>query len=162
MPPAAANPTPIVIHQPKCGPSPPPLLSSSTAATAADGGEPPNPGGRGVEGWAETGCYFGWSGDDLKLSGWVPVGLLKSAGAGGAATGATATGAAAGASAAGASDTVATAMLPETGTVRVVLPDGCDVRVVENDRRGEEGCGAGDDADDAAAEDDAPAKRRRI
>ena len=136
VPPAAAAPTPIVIPEPVCGPPPPP---------PADGG-----GGGGAEGWAETGCYFGWSGDDLKLGGWVPVGLLKNAAGSGVGAVASGTGTAG------------------TGTVRVVLPEGCNVRVIENNRRAGElkksapGNGDGNgDGDDAAAEDESTAKRQR-
>jgi hypothetical protein len=98
MPLAVAVPTPIIIPQPECAPPPPPLLRLATGAT--DGGKARSPdssngsggggdggggssggeGGGGVEGWAEMGCYFGWSGDDLTLSGLVPAGLLMRGG----------------------------------------------------------------------------------
>ena len=143
MPPASAalSATPIVIPEPRCA-APPPAPSFT---------EVDDNGSTGAEGWAETGCYFGWSGDDLKLAGLVPMGLLKNAG--GARGGAVA---AADVGTMSGTGTVETAVRT-LGTVRVVLHDGCDVRVIENDRSGK----SGTDGDAAAAADDVTAKRQR-
>ena len=154
MPPASAAPTPIVIPEPKCGAPP----SATVACDSEGGGGGGGGGGDGAEGWAETGCYFGWSGDDLKLSGRVPVGLMKAAGTqfDGAVV---------------LSDAGDETVMMGTSTVRVVIPDGCDVRVIENDRGDHEeletddgGTGSPEDGDrdTAAAEVEVTAKRQKM
>lgn len=89
--------------------------------------------GADAEGWAELGGrFFGWSGDDLKLEGRLPLATLREG------------------------------RDAEGGVVRVILPVSSGVRVVENDHPVEPGDdGAEKEEKDDDDEDDAGGKRRR-
>lgn len=108
MPPATARAGPSAVAQ--------------VEATGAD-----------VEGWAELGGrFFGWSGDDLKLEGRLPLATLRDGRDG------------------------------EGGVVRVTLPVPSGVRVVENDHPVEpESDGAEKEEKEEDDEGDAGGKRRR-
>ena len=144
------------LRRPTCMPPATAAPTSPVTVTHLECGKPPRDGVSGVgsaEGWAKPAWYFGWSGDDLKLSGSIPFGRLRSAGirsipdtAGAAPEAKTAH--TAGAQAHGTS----------AGTVRLALRPECDVRVVENDHREEGGTGEQQEEDDAREEE----KRQRI
>ena len=77
-PPATAAPVPLLILEPGCAPPPPQQQQQSTsdvsAADAAAAGD--------AEGWATVDSTFGWSGDELRVGGRLPLALLRGRGPG--------------------------------------------------------------------------------